>query len=85
MNLLVKLFSYRIYTLFCQNRPFSTVFFPQVHTRMSLHQKYFERFDKMATITNIWPYATDTAKKKINLQTFSQSQQHLLRNMQFFS
>jgi len=46
--------------LFCQNRPFRTVFFPQVHTRMSLHQKYFKNLDKMATITNIWPYATDT-------------------------
>jgi len=84
MCLLVKYISYRIYTYFCQNRPFRTGFFPQVHTRMSLHQNYFENLDTMATITNIWPYATDTASKKNNKQTYSQSQQHLLRNMHFF-
>ena len=27
-----------MYTYFCQNRPFRTSFFPQEHTRMSLHQ-----------------------------------------------
>jgi len=47
--------------LFLSKSPVSYRFFPQVHTCMSLHQKYFEDFDKMATITNIWPYATDTA------------------------
>jgi len=61
MCLLVKEISYRIYTYFCQNRPFRTDFFPQAHTRMSLHQNYFGNFDKSATITNIWPHATDTA------------------------
>jgi len=33
--------------------PISYRFFLQVQSRMSLHQKYFENFDKMGTITNI--------------------------------
>ena len=53
MYLLVKKF--HIETIpFLSKSSVSYRFFPQVHTRMSLHQTYFESFDKMETITNIW-------------------------------
>jgi len=42
----------RLY-LFLSISPVSYRFFPQVHTRLSLHQKYFEMFYKVGTITNI--------------------------------
>jgi len=74
----------KVVCLDIQSFEFFVPVFPQVHTRMSLHQKYFENVDKMGTITNIWPCATGTAYKKNNLQTFSQPQQKLLRDMQFF-
>jgi len=56
-------FIYNLY-LFLSKSPVSYRFFPQVHTCMSLHQNYLKENEKMATITNICPYATDTAWKK---------------------
>ena len=52
---------------------------------MSLHKKYFEKFTKMATITNIWPYATYAMYKKVNTISFAVSTAFAVKNMHFNS
>jgi len=58
MCLLAKT-SFKNVTYFVKQTSPVLYFSPQVHIRMSLHH-FFLNFDKIETITNIWPYATDT-------------------------
>ena len=67
-----------MYTYFRQNSHFSYRFNPQVHTRMSLHQKCFKTLDQMGTIKT---FGNRHSVKRNNLQTFPQSELYLLRNM----
>ena len=79
MYLLVNKFHIEFIPIFVKIARFVPVFSASAHSYVST-PKFFSTI-----LTNIWPYATDTALKRNNLQTFSQSQQHLLRNMQFFT
>jgi len=72
------------YSKFCQNRPSRT----SLIGKCTFVCLYTKNVSKILTkweplLALFWPYAAHTVQKKKNLQSFPQSQQHLLKNMHF--